>query len=392
MFASTSQIPPFFQMVITLLVIVLLSLCIYYLIYIGNNHTEHKIKVNWTKIARLIAVILVLALISYLFNLYPILGTTTFSLFVSVIIAFVLNPLVNILEKKGIKRAYGMLICYVVIVLFFVGLLLSVIPSIVDQVQKFVSNLPSTASYAMDSLTDFLEKIDKNNYVDITKINNTLKDFISSSSQKYLNSTASFISSIPSNLSKLISLVLVPIMTYFLVVDKDTFLGAIKNMVPNRHRDDLKYLYDQINTSMNEIVRGRLLMAVFVGIVTTIVLLIMKIEFAVVIGLITMVADIIPYIGPFLGFAPAIIFAFIASPIKALWVGFLFLFIQWAENNLLGPKILGNSTGLHPLAILLSLVIGGGVFGVWGMILSVPCLSLINILIGYVKLKLNSKL
>ncbi|NMA49704.1 MAG: AI-2E family transporter, partial [Tissierellia bacterium] len=102
-------------------------------------------------------------------------------------------------------------------------------------------------------------------------------------------------------------------------------------------------------------------------------------------------ADIIPYIGPFLGFLPAVIFAFIASPIKALWVGIFFILIQWGENNIIGPKILGKTTGMHPLTILLSIIAGGTIFGVIGMLLSVPFISVMIILYKYFKNKINNR-
>ena len=132
-------------------------------------------------------------------------------------------------------------------------------------------------------------------------------------------------------------------------------------------------------------------MAVIVGITTTIFLFVMGIEFAIVIGFITGIADIIPYIGPFLGFLPAVIFAFIAGPIKALWVGIFFILIQWAENNILGPKILGKTTGMHPLTILLSIIAGGTMFGVMGMLLAVPFVSVMIILYKYFKNKINNR-
>ena len=150
-------------------------------------------------------------------------------------------------------------------------------------------------------------------------------------------------------------------------------------------------LFSEINESMSGFVRGRLLMAVFVGVVTMIYLFIMKIDFAFVIGIITLIGDIIPYIGPAMGFIPAFIFAFIQSPIKALWVGIIFVFVQWIENNIIGPKLIGNSTGLHPLIVLLSIIVGGGMFGVWGMILAVPFVALVIILVKFYNRKKSEK-
>lgn len=114
-------------------------------------------------------------------------------------------------------------------------------------------------------------------------------------------------------------------------------------------------------------------------------LLIVGIDFALVIGIITFVADIIPYIGPFLGFLPAFILALLDNPIKAVWVGIFFVIIQWAENNILAPRVLSASIGMNPILILLSLVIGGGMFGVPGMVLSVPVVATAKVIFKHIK-------
>ena len=120
-------------------------------------------------------------------------------------------------------------------------------------------------------------------------------------------------------------------------------------------------------------------------------LLVLGVDFAIVIGMITTVADIIPYIGPFMGFLPAVLFAFMDSPIKAMWVAILFLIVQWAENNVLAPKLLGDKTGLNPIVILISIIIGGGMFGVLGMMLAVPAVSILIILLDFAKMKYNER-
>ena len=140
-----------------------------------------------------------------------------------------------------------------------------------------------------------------------------------------------------------------------------------------------------IDISLSQFVRGRLLMAVFVGVTTTIFLFIFNIEFAIVIGLITGIADIIPYIGPFMGFLPAVLLALMQGPVAAVRIAIVFVLIQWVENNLLGPKLLGDSTGLHPFVVLMCLVIGGSLFGFLGMIFSVPIVSAARIIWIYYK-------
>ena len=160
-------------------------------------------------------------------------------------------------------------------------------------------------------------------------------------------------------------------------------MDKAKSIIPSKNRKEIIGLLNEIDTSLNLFVRGRLMLALYVGVATTILLLVLKVEFAVVIGFITGIADIVPYIGPFLGFLPAVFFAFLSSPSKAIWVSIIFLLIQWVENNVLAPKVIGDSTGIHPMTILLALVLGGGMFGVVGMIFSVPFIAVSKILFKF---------
>ena len=131
-------------------------------------------------------------------------------------------------------------------------------------------------------------------------------------------------------------------------------------------------LFSKMHQDMTKYISGKIKMAVFVGFATFIMLLALGVEFSFVIGIITCVADIVPYVGPLMGLIPAFVFAFIDSPIKALWIFILYIFIQWIENNIVGPKILSEETGFHPIVVLFLLIVGGSLFGFLGMILSVP--------------------
>lgn len=385
MFQANSKIPGFLQVTTSILIVALLCLSVYYLIYIGNRYVtnDRKINLNWRNIFKIIGYLILLSIISALFGAYPILGSTLFSIFVAILLAYLLNPLINKMESKGIKRSIGTIIVYAILVLMFVGLGFLVIPSLTEQISNFVTNLPEITSYMLDWFNETFAKSKLSNNELFAQAEEIVKNFIGNYSSKILSWSADAFTTLTGSLRKVLTIILIPIITYFLLVDKDRIFASIKKVYPKEHYDDSKELFDEVNVAMNGFVRGRIIMAIFVGVVTMLYLLLLKIDFAVVIGFITMIGDIIPYIGPALGFIPAFIFAFIHSPAKALWVGLIFVFVQWLENNLLGPKLIGDSTGLHPLIVLLSIIVGGGMFGVWGMILSVPFVSLVIILVKF---------
>ena len=184
---------------------------------------------------------------------------------------------------------------------------------------------------------------------------------------------------------------MIPILTFYFLKDKDYFKNKLYITIPKNKRKEIKELSLEIDRALSQFIRGRLILALFVGVATTIFLFILRVDFALVIGILTGIADIIPYFGPFIGFLPAVFFAYLNSPIKALWVALLFVGIQWAGNNILAPKIIGESIGMHPVTVLLALIIGGGAFGVVGMIFSIPVVAVLRIIFGYILVKVRRR-
>ncbi len=274
--------------------------------------------------------------------------------------------------------------------LTIIGLILllsfSVFPKTGKEIKRFITILPMY----FEKITSFIDDMYYRYYTNIDNMPPIIKGIeavIINSFRNFedliLSSVSRFVEGIISTFSKVISLILIPILTFYFLKDKDYFKTSLYLLIPKRFRKEVKELSIEIDRALSQFIRGRFILAIYVGITTTILLLILRIDFAVVIGIITGIADIIPYFGPFLGFLPAVFFAFVSSPVKALWVAILFIGIQWIENNVLAPKIIGETTGMHPITILLALIIGGGMFGVMGMVFSVPVVAVFKILFSF---------
>ena len=338
-----------------------------------------------------------------IFNKYKILKDTFFSIFIAMILAFIINPFVTMLEGKGIKRGYGVIIVYLMFILIITVLIATVIPKTVQELTKLVAQAPQTLDALSIKAEEFSKALsrmfegkmftgfDPSNMNLVDTFGDKFLEILKKSQDLMISNLKNIATGISTVLYSFVKLFIVLVFSYYFVVDKDKIKSKVVELIPEKYKRDVFFVSMRINEALLGFVKGRLLMAVFVGLLTMISLLIVGVDFAVIIGLITCVADIIPYIGPFLGFAPAILFALIESPIKAVWVGIIFVAIQWAENNIIAPKLLGDKVGLNPLVILLSIIIGGGMFGVLGMILGVPAVSIIMILVEFFKLKYNEK-
>ena len=409
---------------IVTLSILLLSLMIYYLINIGNRFIEgdKRIKIDLKLIIKIFIAIVILYLVTIIFEKYTILGYTLWSLIIGIIFAYVIDPIVNFLERKGIKRPFGVIIVYITTLIVFAILLVTVIPKTITEITNLLASLPLMIDSMSRGLTKFFYKLAEDYNINLppsflnmlsgttdgvsksaklvtnsqdpltnmfNSFSNAITNILDNVQKSALDSLRSVVVKLYGLVTSTLKIVLALIFSFYFSIGKEKYLKSFKKSIPNKYREDVNYLAVRINTSLQQFIRGRLLLALFVRFLTMIYLLILRVDFAIVIGMITCIADIIPYIGPFLGFVPAVLFAFMDAPLKALWVSILFIIIQWAENNILAPKLIGDSTGLNPLAVLISIIIGGGIFGIWGMVVSVPLVSIILILLDFFKLKYN---
>lgn len=375
---------------------VLLILIIYYLINIGNSYVDgrYKIKINYKILLPIFIGLISIVIMRNLFKEYSILSDTFYTIIFSIILAYLFNPVINYFERKGVKRLWGVLLLYLIIVAMVFILAFLVIPRSSKEIKRLIVDMPSYINKA-SGLIDFLYNEYYSTLGDLPPIFQGVQQVIMENivglESVVVNGLKTFMGGIINMFSKVVSLVLTPILTLYFLVDKDYFKEKIINIIPRKYRSDCMELSRDIDNSLSKFVRGKIIMSAYVGIATTIVLIILKVDFAIVIGFITGVADVIPYIGPFLGFVPAVFFAFLSSPIKALWLSIIFILIQWTENNILAPKVIGDTTGIHPILILLSIVVGGGVFGVMGMILGVPVVAVLIILYEFIKNKIKEK-
>lgn len=389
--------------ILTLLGILILSGIIgYYLINIGNRYLERskRILIDIELLKKIIIGFFSVLVILFLMRRYSILGRVLSAAIVSAILAYVLNPLVDKLERRGNNRIASVAMVYVTIFVVIGILLIVVVPKTTMEIRNLALELPAYADSLSNTVSGIFEDLP---LLTGNPVYETISDSIYSSFESitedlmvWVRNSASRITVIITHfvqnfISVILTLILVLIMTFYFLLDKRLYTSKIQNLIPESLKSDISYLSTKINTVLSEFIRGRITLAVFVGIFTTILLLILRIDFAIVIGIITCIADIIPYIGPLLGFVPAFLFALIESPIKALIVAIFYVLIQWAENNVLAPKIIGDSMGLNPLFIFLSIIIGGGIFGVWGMVVSVPLAAIGLILIDFFKAKYKAK-
>ena len=354
--------------------IIILALGIYYLVNIGNKHLDEGERLIFSKtvIIKFIITVLAVLFFIYIYKNFLMVRTITLSILVAAMLAYFLNPMVKSVRKRlKISDNLAILTVFLIVILIFLILGFTVFPKTISDIKNLIIKFPEYYKQTLESINDFF-----NQYELFKGINLDNELIVDNISKIYKKQTANMgnllVNSAKNVMSFVFSLVLTPIFAFYFLKDKDKIKEKFKAMIPEARKERLIRLFSNIHNDMTKYIIGKIKMAIFVGFATFIMLLALGVEFSFVIGIITCVADIVPYVGPLMGLVPAFVFAFIESPIKALWIFVLYLFIQWIENNIVGPKILSEETGFHPIVVLFLLIVGGSLFGFLGMILSVP--------------------
>lgn len=168
------------------------------------------------------------------------------------------------------------------------------------------------------------------------------------------------------------------VLTYYFLRDKTTILNGIFGLFPYRWRPALTAGADELGMISAKFIQGQFLVALIIGIIEMLGLLLIGVPYAVLLGVIGGISNMIPYFGPFFGALPPIFTALLISPAKALWVLALFLAVQQFDNNFLSPKIIEGNLGIHPITIILIVFIGEEFFGFWGILAAVPVYAMVK--------------
>ena len=297
------------------------------------------------------------------------------------VLAYLLNPLVTNLEKKGFTRSLAILIVYASVLGGIALIAVYAFPAIAKEIDKFSQMLPALIMQMQESLNNFYEDYQR---VQIPEsIRQVIDDTISSIEQFLIASLDAFAEKVLVILSGLVIILISPILAFYILKDKNVLGERIMELFPIKTRRELSHLWKEIDRVLIKFIRGHLLIAFLVGLMMAIGLSIIGVPFAILLGIIAGLLDLIPYFGPILGALPAIVIALLESPVKALYVLLLMLLVQQIESNILTPKILGESVGLHPLTVIFVVLAGGHLFGLLGLLLAVPVTAVGRIVVNY---------
>lgn len=326
-------------------------------------------------------------------------------------IAYLMNPLVNLFEKKvfkkmvsnkkGKKIKLARVLSLASSTIIFVGVLVAcfsfLIPSLVDSLDMFISNSSLYLSNSKELLMDIFKNSESIvGFID-TNYDKFQKFFMDWLNDGVLNNfMVTLGDSIFGTLKFLYNMIIGYIISIYVLYDKEKFRAQSKKLLYTFFDDDKIDLIIE-NTKYTDKIfgdffAGKCIDSLIIGILCFIGMLILDMPYELLIAIIVGVTNIIPYFGPFIGAIPSALLILLVDPGKCItFIIFIFI-LQQFDGNILGPKILGNKTGLSSFWVLFSLLIFGGLFGMVGMIIGVPIFSIFYTFVnGLVKKKLKTK-
>ncbi|MBC7231656.1 MAG: AI-2E family transporter [Chloroflexi bacterium] len=317
------------------------------------------------------------------------------------VFAYILLPFINWLDdhvrrslSQRVVRGVSVLIAYVLTLLIIYAILTSVIPPIGVQVGSLIQRLPYFARNVYHAAPALVQDwLDAYNRVVPENIRLALQHSFENTIQSLLRTlqTGIFkgINVVFTTVSFVLGLIVVPLWMFYILRDEPEIRTQFYGLVPNSYREDVRNILRLIDGVLGAYLRGQLILCLSVAILTTIGLLILGIDFALLLGTIAGIFEVIPVLGPLLGAIPALLVTLATSPSRLLWVALWAVIVQQIENYLLVPQVARGTFRIHPALAILALVIGSEVAGIWGVILCLPITAIIRDVTRYLYLRLS---
>lgn len=297
-------------------------------------------------------------------------------------IAYLLDPLADRLERLGLSRVLSTVVITVLILLTAVLLLLLVVPTLIRQAIDLAETAPELAR---NFVAFFQAKFPR-----LMEQSATLSDTIPGLGDTVREKGVAVLESVLTSAMSLVNIVvlifIVPVVSFYMLIDWDRMVARVDELIPLDHAPVVRRLASQIDATLASFIRGQGMVCLIQGTFYSVALMLAGLNFGLVVGAIAGLISFIPYVGALVGGALAIglaIFQFWNEPVMIALVAGIFLFGQLVEGNVLTPKLVGGSVGLHPVWLLLALSIFGSLFGFVGMLVAVPVSASFGVIVRF---------
>lgn len=337
------------------------------------------------KLSKIIKILVVVLIIYILYLLFPgikIIWNYLIKIFLPFVIgfigAYILYPLVEKLTKFKVSYKASAIIIVSIFLVFIIFLGVLIVPKTIEQIDKLIENIPNyidSISHYLDSLSAKLDYLPNNLQPTPENVSNYINMFVDKGASNIgdvlENSTFYFL-----------TILITPILIVYFLLDFKKIMSFIKELLIKYDKEKIYNLLLEINQTMRSYLNGVIVVMILLSLLATFAFKIIGVQFSLLWGIVIGITNIIPYIGPYIGGIIVVGFTMTTSITKALSVLIVIIILQLVESNFITPNIHSKTINTSPILVLLFISIFGKIFGIFGMIIAVPILSIMQILLN----------
>lgn len=319
--------------------------------------------------------LLVLSKISFIFTpIIEFISVIMLPVILAGLLYYLLNPLVDLMEKRKINRLVAITIVFVLITVLLIWGLAVVIPNLQTQIVSFFRNMPAYLKQSKKIIDDLLDsRLSEEFRPQIEQvtdnISSQLTTWASNFSARAVNWASNFVSAAS---QVIVAVIIMPFILFYLLRDGKNLKGYVTQFLPKKLREPVGQVLSEVNSQLANYVRGQITVAIIVAFMFMILFKIIGLRYGVTLAVVAGVLNLVPYLGSFLAMLPALVLGLIAGPVMLLKVIIVFIVEQTIEGRFVSPLILGSQLSIHPITILFVLLTSGSMFGIWGVLLGIP--------------------
>ncbi|MCO8287542.1 AI-2E family transporter [Tetragenococcus halophilus] len=305
---------------------------------------------------------------------------------IALLLYYLFNPAIDFMERHKIKRVWGIVILFASVVLLLAGGIVLVIPLLESQISNLTETFPLFINNFIDSTQAFVDDFSGNEIADnvISQVKGFVDNFSADIGNYVSEGLTRFSSVVTSITSVVMTIVIAPIILFFLLKDAKKFTNGVLAVTPPKWRADLIRVATEINVKVGSYIKGQLVIAVANGVMIFIGFTIIGLDYSGILGLAGGILSLVPYIGPTLTFIPAFVIALLTSWTEVFLLIVVWIVVQFVEGNFVEPNIMGRQLNIHPLTIIIILLIMGDLLGLFGLVFGVPIYAILRVIVNYI--------
>lgn len=331
-------------------------------------------------------VIFIFDKVSYVFHPFIIVFNTIVApIIVSLILFYLINPVINLMERYNIPRLLGIIIVFLVIAGGATLIVNLLIPVIGDQITRLVNNFPKY----VEKFNGLIDKVTHFSF--LSSFYGQIQDGLDSFSNKvptlvsnYFDGFSTKIMSFAETIVNVgVVIVTTPFVLFFMLKDGHKFKDFSTKVMPPKFRKDYHDLIEKMSVQVGSYIQGQIIVSFCIGILLFIGYSIIGLDYGLVLASIAAVTSVVPYLGPTIAISPAIVIALITSPFMLLKLIIVWTLVQFIEGHFISPNIMGKTLKIHPLTIIFILLSAGNLLGIVGVILGIPGYAILKVLVSH---------